>query len=242
MIYVMSDLHGCFQEYLEMLDKIHFSDNDLLYILGDVVDRGPNPISILQDMMKRSNIIPILGNHDFVAYQLLKYLNVEITEENVETHLDENVLLMYMNWIQDGGLSTVNQFKKLSKEEKQNILDYFQKFLLYDEIIVNDKNYVLVHAGLNHFKESKQLKDYQITDFLFYRTNYDKIYFKDKYLVTGHTPTILIRNDRQPLVYQNNNHIALDCGCVFGKRLACYCFNNDHIYYVEAKINKDIMT
>ena len=40
MTYVMSDLHGHYQKYLQMLDMIHFSDNDDLYMLGDVVDRG----------------------------------------------------------------------------------------------------------------------------------------------------------------------------------------------------------
>lgn len=231
----MSDLHGCYQEYLEMLDKINFGDDDTLYILGDVVDRGPYPIDILKDMMKRKNIIPILGNHDFMAYQLLKKLNVEITEENVDSYLNENTILMFMNWIQDGGLSTFQQFKQLSKEEKQDILNYFQEFLLYEQVTVQHKNYVLVHAGLNHFEENKPLENYDLTDFLFHRTNYDKTYYKDKYLVTGHTPTVLIRDDKQALIYQKHHHIAIDCGCTFGKRLACFCLDNQQIFYVEAK-------
>ena len=53
MIYVMSDLHGMYSSYLKMLRKIHFCDADMLYILGDVIDRGPQPIQILQDMMLR---------------------------------------------------------------------------------------------------------------------------------------------------------------------------------------------
>lgn len=46
MIYVMSDLHGMYSSYLKMLRKIHFCDADMLYILGDVIDRGPQPIQI----------------------------------------------------------------------------------------------------------------------------------------------------------------------------------------------------
>lgn len=235
MIYVMSDLHGCYLEYLEMLNLINFNENDILYILGDVVDRGKQPIDILKDMMSRNNVIPILGNHDFLAYHILEKLNVEITEDNVDSYLDEDMMYMYMEWIQDGGLSTFEQFKQLSKEEKQDILNYFQEFSLYEEITVNNIDYVLVHAGLNHFEENKPLDNYQLTDFLFYRTNYDKVYYKDKYLITGHTPTVLIRDDRQPLVYQNNHHIAIDCGCTFGKRLACYCLDNQKVFYVDKK-------
>ena len=40
----------------EMLKKIQFSDNDVLYILGDLIDRGPDGIKIIQDVMKRNNV------------------------------------------------------------------------------------------------------------------------------------------------------------------------------------------
>ena len=44
MLYVCSDIHGCYDEYLELLKKIKFRDSDDLYVLGDAVDRGPKPI------------------------------------------------------------------------------------------------------------------------------------------------------------------------------------------------------
>ena len=34
MIYAMSDLHGCYEKYIKLLEKIKFSNNDTLYILG----------------------------------------------------------------------------------------------------------------------------------------------------------------------------------------------------------------
>ena len=45
MHYVMSDLHGEYEKYLEMLKKIKFTDDDVLYVLGDVVDRGKQCLS-----------------------------------------------------------------------------------------------------------------------------------------------------------------------------------------------------
>ncbi|MCI8923553.1 MAG: hypothetical protein HFI45_06070 [Lachnospiraceae bacterium] len=54
-------------------------------------------------------------------------------------------------------------------------------------------------------------------------------------MVTGHTPTSLIREDGLPLVYQENGHIAIDCGCVFGGRLAAYCIESAEINYVKSK-------
>ena len=84
MHYVMSDLHGCYQEYREALEKINFNEQDTLYVLGDVVDRGPEPIKLLQNMMLRPNVLPIIGNHEYMALTVLKKLCVEITEENAE--------------------------------------------------------------------------------------------------------------------------------------------------------------
>ena len=74
MIYVVSDIHGCYEEYKELLEKINFSDKDELFVVGDVVDRGPEPIRVLQDMMMRPNVYPILGNHDYIALKILKKL------------------------------------------------------------------------------------------------------------------------------------------------------------------------
>ena len=71
MIYAMSDLHGCYDKYIKMLEKINFSDNDTLYILGDIVDRGPDGIKILQDIMQRINVVALMGNHDFLAHYIL---------------------------------------------------------------------------------------------------------------------------------------------------------------------------
>ena len=45
---IISDIHGCFDEFMQMLDLINFSSADELYVLGDVIDRGPEPIKCLQ--------------------------------------------------------------------------------------------------------------------------------------------------------------------------------------------------
>ena len=46
MIYVMSDIHGYFDKFISILERINFSDEDELYILGDVIDRGDKPIEL----------------------------------------------------------------------------------------------------------------------------------------------------------------------------------------------------
>lgn len=52
-------------------------------------------------------------------------------------------------------------------------------------------------------------------------------------MLRQNTPTPRIREDRKAKVYIRNGHLALDCGCVFGGKLATYCVETEEITYVE---------
>ena len=65
--YIMSDLHGNYKAYKKMLEKIELQAEDKLYILGDILDRGPHPIKIILDLMKRQNVEILAGNHCVMA-------------------------------------------------------------------------------------------------------------------------------------------------------------------------------
>lgn len=237
MIYVVSDIHGCYEEYKELLEKINFSDKDELFVVGDVVDRGPEPIRVLQDMMMRPNVYPILGNHDYIALKILKKLNVEIRDDNVDMHLSQKDILDYYYWQKDGGSITAKKFKELNEEEKEDVIEYLEEFSVYEEVLLEGKRYILTHADIHGFNEGKTWEEYQISDFIFHRADYNRRYFSDQntYLVTGHTPTILLNDDKKAEVFEENGHLAIDCGCVYGFKLAAYCLNNGQITYVDAK-------
>ena len=44
MIYTVSDLHGCLEDWKSLLQKIRFNDNDTMFVLGDCIDLGPDQI------------------------------------------------------------------------------------------------------------------------------------------------------------------------------------------------------
>ncbi|MFR1762574.1 metallophosphoesterase, partial [Frisingicoccus sp.] len=207
MHYVMSDLHGCYQEYREALEKINFNEQDTLYVLGDVVDRGPEPIKLLQDMMLRPNVLPVIGNHEYMALTVLKKLCVEITEENAENYLSAEDMTNYLNWSMDGGQSTIRQFQKLSAEERLDILDYLEEFALYEEVCAGGRDFVLVHGGLEPFVPGKALEDYALSEVIFKSPDYNKMYFDDRYLVTGHTPTLRLKGEQKGRIFEKNHHI-----------------------------------
>ncbi len=64
--YVIADIHGEYDMFLELLQKTGLRDSDELYILGDVVDRGPHPIRTLLKLMDMPNVVPIVGNHELI--------------------------------------------------------------------------------------------------------------------------------------------------------------------------------
>lgn len=61
---VIGDIHGCFDEFLELLDNIGVSEEDTIISVGDLIDRGPKSIDLFHFFKNRKNAINILGNHE----------------------------------------------------------------------------------------------------------------------------------------------------------------------------------
>ncbi len=233
MLYCMSDIHGEYEKYLQMLKKIHFSDADTLYILGDIVDRGPAPVEVLQDAAARANVYPILGNHELMAREALSRLLVDVTAENAETHLRAEDFVALQAWLQNGGETTLAGFRKLGKDTRADLLDFLWDLPLYETAETGEKAFVFVHAGLGHFKEGKPLSAYSAYDLAWAGTNLSKRYFADEntYLVVGHTLTLYFSG--APEIYRCQNNFCIDCGAVFGGRLACLRLDDFAEFYVE---------
>ncbi|WP_249028561.1 metallophosphoesterase [Tannockella kyphosi] len=232
MIYVMSDLHGRYDAFLMMLDEISFQQNDILFLLGDYVDRGDQSMKLLFDLMYRDNVYCLCGNHDVLACECLKVLKQEITDEFIQS-LDGETLEMIIEWINHiGGKATLDDFKKLNEEQKEMILEFLDELPMYDKIVVNNQTYLLVHTlGHKEFTREKDISEYDYDQLLWERCDYGMEYYKDKILITGHTPTLCIFDNPNPdKIYKKYNHIAIDCGM---KRLACLCLDTMEEFYLD---------
>ena len=233
MYYAMSDLHGKYEKYIAMLEKINFSDEDTMFVIGDVVDRGEKPVEILLDMMKRPNVYPIMGNHEALALYILKKLTVEITEENSDSQINAETMNELIDWISDGGSPTISGFQKLKNSERLDLLDYISEFPMYEVTDVGERTFIMVHAGLGNFRKGKKLREYTLEELIMTRNDFGTKYFDDDniYVVTGHTPTLAITG--KPQIYHKNNNICIDCGASYeGGKLACLCLDNMKEYYV----------
>lgn len=228
MIYVMSDLHGCYEKYCRMLQKIQFSDSDELLVLGDVIDRGEGGIAILRDMMERKNVCGFLGNHEYTMTAVLGSLGQKLPAEKIAS-----LQAIFRFWLDDGGAPTFEAWRKLSAKEQSAILDYINGFSLFDEVTLGERVYFLSHAGIDPFVPGKSLFAYEAPDMISGRMDYSKPLFEDNLTVSGHTPTGLIDPASSGRIFRANGHIAIDCGAVFGKPLGCICLDTEEEFYVE---------
>ena len=129
--YVMGDIHGEADRFHAMLKKIRFSEDDTLILLGDVIDRGPDGIALLLEIMEMSNVVMLLGNHEDM---MLKYLSPSATGTEIR------------RWNKNGNAPTLAAYLKQKAKVQQRILGYLRGLPTHIELKVNDKRFYLVHG------------------------------------------------------------------------------------------------
>lgn len=216
--YVMSDLHGCCDKFMKMLELISFTDQDELYILGDMFDRGTNPLGILDYVIDHKNIILLKGNHE------------KFFQDYIETG---NSCLWYYN----GGYTTHEQIIQRGEEYQNALYKYIKNLPCYKVVDNNLLAHASVYLPKNYqdltIKEILNLQEEDIC--LWDRSNIDSERAIEGYnIIVGHTPTFTIDKGISSIIKKNGT-IYVDCGCVFEKyngRLACLRLNDMNEFYV----------
>ncbi len=224
MTYVMSDIHGRYDKYKKMLKEINFNDKDDLYVIGDMIDIGTRSVDVLKDMSMRANVFPILGDHEYLALKIIKKAE-KSHEENSE--LSE----MLDKWMSIGGKTTADELALLDKEEREALIEYLEDLPLYEELSVNGRKYILVHAGLGDFSANRELADYSPEELVFEKVNMNRRYFDDATLISGHTVIKDGESYQNKAVHANGN-IAINCGEDEDQPLCAICLDNGQEYYV----------
>ena len=227
MIYAVSDLHGCYDKYMKLLERLHLTSDDSLYILGDIVDRGSGGMKILLDLIDRKNVFSCRGNYDHCAQILLR--NFALPNDGCFADGLEEAFSL---WPSDGGSTTYEEFLSLDESKQHAVLRYLGSLLVYKKLTVGGQKFFLAHTVP---EKSKMLNidSCRISDFIMGEPEYEKMYFEDAVIVTGHTPTGFIDPDYTGRIWKGNNHIAIDCGAVFGNPLGYICLDTMEEIYVE---------
>lgn len=216
--YAMSDIHGCYEEFIKMLDKINFSNDDELYILGDIFDRGSDPLEILDYIVGHKNITLLKGNHE------------KMFEEAFESG-------DYSLWYYNGGQVTHNKLIKGGLDKEQQVYHYIRRL----PIIKIVDSFILVHAGLcfSDNYDCLELEEFLRQDeetCLWTRENIgNEQKYKDYTVVCGHTPVQTIQEGWSRILKRYGT-IYIDCGCCFKEKingqLACIRLDDMEEFYI----------
>lgn len=202
---IITDLHGCYDECMQLLDKMSFDEeNDTLINLGDTIDRGPKiyeTFEFLRDLKERmgDRCILIRGNHE------------QMMLDSYENGGRDKDL-----WYYNSGEKTVYSFLH-HKHKINQFLDWYREMPYYYAA----EKFNCVHASLTDPDPAANS-----VETLIWGRGTD---YTGKLVMTGHTPY------RVPLYFLGGQYgkiqedvwtvlpetgmIALDTGCVFGNRL-----------------------
>ena len=215
MHYVMSDLHGCpLEKVTSLLDTAGFGENDDLYVLGDVIDRGDNGIALLRWIMRQVNVSFIVGNHEAMMLGC-DFLIREVTDDSIY-QLTPDSLNTYMTWLYNGAQPTVDALTAVAQSVREDIFDFIAFSPFYEAITVGGRDFILTHSGLGNFSPEKKLDDYTAHDLLWTRPSLETRYFDDITVVFGHTPTQFYGSRYDKHALASDTWINIDAGCACG--------------------------
>lgn len=202
-------------------------------ICGDIFDRGTENLAIYETCIQLQNegAIILKGNHEQFVEQCLKEMT---TSEIWRTHPSLNLRL----WVEkNGGATMFDEIKDLQIEKLLEILRFIQNLPIY---FISGK-YIFTHAGGNTRKAVEENTEDELVwgeeSFPYCPA------FKDKVVLFGHIPTWLLHKYKAKGKKERKNtaiwfdtvwkdKIDLDCGSVFGGRLAMLELPIFHEFYV----------
>ena len=238
--YAISDLHGHYQVLLQMLEKIHFDDQDTLYLLGDCNDRGTKAMEIYDFLKKHpDNMFLLKGNHELMMRNFLQYNAWDCPDGRM--------------WRDNGGMKTMDSFDRylqrkygvgqdisVPKEEfRRWMMGYVDSLPSYMEVNVGGQAFVLIHAGIDPEKRLEE-QDEEICAWI-------REYFfmspglKGKTIVFGHTPTCHLSgiSDNFDIwhdpIYEDKIGIDGGLGPYPNGQLNCLCLNDLSVTVIKSK-------
>ena len=263
--YVVGDIQGCFDSLIALLEKINFDQKkDILYCVGDLVNRGPKSLETLEFLHSLGSSTKIvLGNHDL--HMISCYYGLRKLKKNDTAHsvLNSTKADFYIDWLRQQPLMIFNSKKNFvvshagfyPKWSLKQGLKYSEKF---SNALKSDNYMILLEKMYGNKPDifSKSLsksKKWLFTVNAFTRMRYctkkSKLDFEMKgYPIDSEKffPWFEIKNKRDNTtrfifghwstlgLYKKNNIIGIDTGCVWGKKLTIYDIDNDQFIQQKA--------
>ncbi|MPM09768.1 Bis(5'-nucleosyl)-tetraphosphatase, symmetrical [bioreactor metagenome] len=213
--YCLSDPHGERDRFHAVLKAAAFGKHDRLFILGDVIDRGPESIELLQDVLALPGAVLLRGNHEQMMLEAL-------APESPPTALTK--------WANNGGEQTLCRFLTLSPGRRKELLKSLGALPDAFNLRVADKTFHLVHGMPS---DDSYLRLWGRVE-----AGADCRLPGQDAVVFGHTPTWLYSAqllDGHCRIWRGAGVIGIDCGCGHlqfpRRRLACLRLEDMEEFY-----------
>ena len=229
MTYAISDLHGQYKLFQKLLEEINFSTKDELYILGDIIDRGPMPLEIYEYIIRHNNIHLLIGNHermflDFAGSTGSKFNNPDMV-------WSRRTFEYYYDWMNNGGRVTYEALLKKSQRYINEFIKYLHKLPYFYKLNVNGQNFFLCHSKPIFYANMDFDTAIQVNikdEGIIWNREYEDAPIPDGYIIIhGHTPV------RKMVEYCYGQAFDIDCGAYKTNRLCCLCLENLMERYIE---------
>lgn len=243
--FIMSDIHGCFDEFRSMLAQINFSDTDQLIMAGDYIDRGTQSYEMLKWIEQcPPNAMLLRGNHEeeFAAYVDLMLLLDRREELKTDFTSNADTAALYESvkyFIRRGALSALyfdlyGTIRSLLEQNHITLHDLcmwsaiIRQMPYYHKLILGHRKYIIVHAGYSE-KMEKISTHYSSLEHFYLYAREESCQLGGVLhgtIIAGHTPTIVKEsfayNDGDVFRYYDKEKDCvfydIDCGCVFRNR------------------------
>lgn len=205
--FFIGDVHGCYDELLSLVGKIWLTPEDHLYFVGDLINKWPKSLEVIEFIRNRPNTWSVIGNHEyFILTTDESIIQVRIEREN-------------SSWLSSLREKTAN-FSVLFEWT-----DHREWLLALPHIIERD-DFILVHGGLHpDYGLSTPIEIATMIRVLDGRPWYES-YTGVKPVIYGHWATDGLRI--------RSNTIGLDTGCCFGGHLTWYCLETGEYWQSRA--------
>ena len=106
-VYWVGDLQGCDEPLGQLLDQVGFSTSrDRLYVLGDLVNRGPSSLAVLRCLSKMgSSVECVLGNHDLHLLALAAGARQPSRTDTLQDVLEATDRPALLDWLQNQAIA-----------------------------------------------------------------------------------------------------------------------------------------
>ena len=108
--YVYSDVHGHRATLERALERVSPSEQDRFFCLGDMIDRGPDPLGVIAITRALPNVCVLKGNHEDLMLRALR------GADQVE------MSMCAMDWAMNGGSTTSDALEALDDEDRKSLV------------------------------------------------------------------------------------------------------------------------